>query len=131
MPEKCKYIDQQVLKIQELPETLPTGEIPRSFMLYCERAHVNVLTPGSRITLCGILSVFESTFGSQSNFVKNSYLQAIGIRFDDEKQGNYTYNFTKEEEEKFELIAKNDSYFLTRCLRIRYKIDRKFHLRKR
>jgi DNA replication licensing factor MCM5 len=31
--DKCKFIDQQTLKLQELPENVPTGEMPRSVVL--------------------------------------------------------------------------------------------------
>lgn len=39
-------IDHQILKIQELPEAIPTGEIPRTFTLCCDRNLVNKLIPG-------------------------------------------------------------------------------------
>ncbi len=33
----CKYHDQQKLKIQESPEVVPTGEMPRNMMMTVER----------------------------------------------------------------------------------------------
>ena len=37
VPDKCKCIDYQVLKLQEVPENLPQGEMPRHLQLYCDR----------------------------------------------------------------------------------------------
>jgi DNA replicative helicase MCM subunit Mcm2 (Cdc46/Mcm family) len=31
--DNCEYIDQQTLKLQECPEVVPTGEMPRNIML--------------------------------------------------------------------------------------------------
>ena len=31
--DSCEYIDQQTLKLQECPEVVPTGEMPRNIML--------------------------------------------------------------------------------------------------
>ena len=31
--DECEYIDQQTLKLQECPEAVPTGEMPRNIML--------------------------------------------------------------------------------------------------
>ena len=41
VPDKCSYVDQQLLKLQENPEVVPTGEMPRSVMLLCDRALVD------------------------------------------------------------------------------------------
>lgn len=46
LPEECNYIDQQILRVQELSEAIPTGDIPRNFMVYCDRYLVNELIPG-------------------------------------------------------------------------------------
>lgn len=35
-PTKCTYIDQQTLKLQEAPEEVPTGEMPRNVLLSAE-----------------------------------------------------------------------------------------------
>jgi DNA replication licensing factor MCM5 len=33
----CKFVDQQSLKLQENPETVPTGEMPRHVLLFSEK----------------------------------------------------------------------------------------------
>ncbi len=40
--DACKYYDQQKLKLQESPEVVPTGEMPRNILLTIERC---VATP--------------------------------------------------------------------------------------
>ena len=57
VPEKSTYIDVQTLKIQEAPELIPVGEIPRSYLLYCDRTLVNKVTPGTRVKVIGIQCV--------------------------------------------------------------------------
>ena len=37
MSDECEYIDQQTLKLQESPEDVPTGEMPRNIMLSVDR----------------------------------------------------------------------------------------------
>lgn len=37
VPDKCKCVDYQVLKLQEIPESVPNGEMPRHMQLYCDR----------------------------------------------------------------------------------------------
>ena len=55
LPDKCKYVDMQTWKLQESPEQVPTGEMPRSVLLSCERrlvdkASSHPLPPPSRAT---------------------------------------------------------------------------------
>lgn len=33
IPDRCEYVDQQVLKLQEAPEEVPTGELPRNILV--------------------------------------------------------------------------------------------------
>lgn len=37
MADQCEYIDQQTLKMQESPEVVPTGEMPRNILLSVDR----------------------------------------------------------------------------------------------
>ena len=50
-------IDQQILRIQETPEQIPTGEIPRHFSLCLDRYLVDKLIPGQRVIVTGVYSV--------------------------------------------------------------------------
>lgn len=37
VPDKCECVDFQTIKLQETPETVPHGEMPRHVLLYCDR----------------------------------------------------------------------------------------------
>jgi DNA replication licensing factor MCM5 len=58
-PDKCSFIDQQTLKLQEAPELIPTGEMPRTFLLTVDRELTDKVTPGNRVKIIGILSIRE------------------------------------------------------------------------
>lgn len=62
LPEKCVYYDQQLLKLQESPEDIPTGEIPRTFQICVDRYLTNRLAPGSRVVITGVYQVNEQKF---------------------------------------------------------------------
>lgn len=44
MPDKCKCVDFQVLKLQESPDAVPHGEMPRHLQLYCDRYQCGLRT---------------------------------------------------------------------------------------
>lgn len=50
----------QVLKLQESPDMVPKGEMPRHMQLYCDRYLTNRVVPGNRITVMGIYSIRKS-----------------------------------------------------------------------
>jgi len=55
--EKCKFLDQQTLKLQEAPELIPTGEMPRHFVCTVDRELTDLVTPGNRVKIVGILGI--------------------------------------------------------------------------
>lgn len=59
LPERSKYTDTQVLKLQENPEDVPVGEMPRNLMLAVDRTLVQRIVPGTRVTVLGIYSIFQ------------------------------------------------------------------------
>ncbi|CAM1311629.1 MCM5 (predicted), partial [Pycnogonum litorale] len=61
MPDKCKCVDYQILKLQENPEDVPNSEIPRHMQLYCDRYLCEKIVPGNRVTLIGIYSIKKIT----------------------------------------------------------------------
>ncbi|HUI85879.1 MAG TPA: minichromosome maintenance protein MCM [Nitrososphaerales archaeon] len=50
-----RFIDSQVIRIQELPEELPPGQLPQFFDVNLEGDVVNTARPGDRVVLTGIL----------------------------------------------------------------------------
>jgi DNA replication licensing factor MCM5 len=109
LPEMSRFIDTQQLKIQESPEMIPTGEIPRSFLLHAERNCVNKITPGTRLTVVGVLSVDERQSDLKS--IKISYIKVLGFQVETNKSGKHAFYFTPEDEARFLNYAKDPKIF--------------------
>lgn len=58
--DKCRFVDQQSLKLQETPDMIPVGELPRPILLSVDRDLCNKVMPGARITVTGIYSTFQN-----------------------------------------------------------------------
>ena len=50
-----RFIDFQVVRVQELPEELPPGQLPQFFDVNVEGDAVNTARPGDRVVLTGVL----------------------------------------------------------------------------
>jgi len=53
--KQSRFIDFQIVRIQELPEELPPGQLPQFFDVNLEGDIVNTARPGDRVVLTGIL----------------------------------------------------------------------------
>lgn len=105
VPDECSFVDQQTLKLQEAPEVVPTGEMPRSVVLAVERGLVDKAPPGTRVSIMAIVSLFNSGGGGKSgSVVKTVYLRVLGMQKD--MGGGEHASFTKREEEAFRLLAR-------------------------
>ena len=67
------YVDQQQLKLQELPESVPPSEMPRQVRMTVDRALVNTVAPGVRVRIVGIYSIFSTTQRG------STYIRVIGM----------------------------------------------------
>lgn len=61
--DKCEFVDQQIIKLQEAPENIPTGEMPRTFLMTVDRFLTDKVTPGNRVKVVGVLSVTRRSNG--------------------------------------------------------------------
>ena len=105
VPDDCSFVDQQTLKLQEAPEVVPTGEMPRSVVLAVERGLVDKAPPGTRVSIMAIVSLFNSGGGGKSgSVVKTVYLRVLGMQKD--MGGGEHASFTKREEEAFRLLSR-------------------------
>ncbi|CAG8775327.1 17982_t:CDS:2, partial [Cetraspora pellucida] len=59
--DKCTFVDQQVLKLQESPELLPVGDLPRHITVHVDRYLTNKVIPGRRVTIVGIYDIFQNS----------------------------------------------------------------------
>ncbi|MDH3824116.1 MAG: ATPase, partial [Nitrosopumilus sp.] len=65
-PEASKFIDFQILRLQELPEDLPPGQLPHYIDVTIRQDLVDNARPGDRIILTGIVRIEqESVAGVQ------------------------------------------------------------------
>ena len=109
MPEKSAFIDQQSIKLQELPEGVQAGEMPRNVSALVERRMVLSVVPGTRVKIMG---VYETTGGGGSKrergggkvAVQHAYLRVVGI--DEESEGaRGDAHFTDAEHTEFKTFA--------------------------
>lgn len=111
--DECEFVDQQTFKLQESPEQVPTGEMPRHLKLFGERYLVANTPPGSRVIAAGIYSI--SSFGGrekgESDAVRSGYLHLVGITIDEDGSGRALQSFTHEEEQQFIEFSKSGNVY--------------------
>ncbi|KAI9818235.1 MAG: minichromosome maintenance protein 5 [Thelocarpon impressellum] len=113
--EKSQFIDQQVLKLQEAPDQVPVGELPRHILVSADRYLTSRVVPGSRCTVMGVFSIYQAK-GSKSSTsaavaIRNPYLRAVGITSDVDHTAKGNAIFSEEEEQEFlELSRRPDLY---------------------
>ncbi|EGB05423.1 hypothetical protein AURANDRAFT_38450 [Aureococcus anophagefferens] len=110
IPDKCSYVDQQTLKLQEVPEAVPTGEMPRSVTLTVERGLVDFVSPGARISVLGVYSLFDRSDNPRSSEVtiaaiRIPYVKVVGIEADTSGHRK-EQRFTPREEEIFATLSR-------------------------
>uniref|UniRef100_A0AAV1UUH8 DNA replication licensing factor MCM5 n=1 Tax=Peronospora matthiolae TaxID=2874970 RepID=A0AAV1UUH8_9STRA len=108
LPDKGDYVDQQTLKLQENPEVVPTGEMPRNLALIADRHLVDRASPGTRVSVVGITSVINA--GSKNIgavAIRTLYLRVVGLEIDEEGAGRAKATFSPAEEEKFHEMARD------------------------
>lgn len=117
--ESSQFIDQQFLKLQEIPEMVPVGEMPRNILMTCDRYLTNRVVPGTRVTIVGIYSIYQSkrknAQGSGGIAIRNPYIKILGIQTNLETSGvwNSMTRFSEEEEEEFlQMSRRPDLYEL-------------------
>ncbi|KGO63537.1 Nucleic acid-binding, OB-fold [Penicillium italicum] len=111
--EKCQFVDQQVLKLQEAPDQVPVGEMPRHVLISADRYLANRVVPGSRCTVMGIFSIYQAKGVKKEAAVaiRNPYLRAVGITSDLDQTAKGASVFSEEEEQEFlELSRRPDLY---------------------
>ncbi|ABL77904.1 minichromosome maintenance protein MCM [Thermofilum pendens] len=108
LPEKSKFVDLQKFVLQEKPEELPPGQLPRSIEVLVREDLVDVVRPGDRATVVGFLRMEED-----KKLVKNAppifhaYLEANYVEVSAKE--NLDVEITPEDEKKIlELSRRED-----------------------
>lgn len=125
LADESKFVDVQTVKLQELPETVPTGEVPRSLLLALDRALADRVTPGERVSAVGVFSTFsaggpgrssvgKSTTGSGGLMaaVRAPYLRVVGVRAAESRRDRHPTFTPAEEEEMLRISRLPDLYGL-------------------
>lgn len=114
MHENSKFIDQQVLKLQEAPDQVPVGELPRHILLSADRYLANRVVPGSRCTVMGIFDIYQSKGGKGAGAavaIRNPYIRLVGIQTEVDHASKGNIVFSEEEEQEFLEMARNPNLY--------------------
>ncbi|KAK9694351.1 MCM AAA-lid domain [Popillia japonica] len=119
IPDKCKCVDFQILKLQELPDGIPQGEIPRHLLLYCDRYLCERVVPGNRVSILGIFCIKKVSKPTKQEGkekaitgVRAPYMRVVGIQLDSEGLGTTSISaITPEEEDLFRRMATSPNIY--------------------
>ena len=124
IPDESKFIDQQVIKLQETPNHVPTGEMPRSVICTMECTLVDIAPPGTRISILCIPALSTSNTpgrgkgngggsGSNKEQSKSVYLRVVGIQKENGTNagGINGITFTPAEEDAFRTLARRPDVY--------------------
>jgi DNA replication licensing factor MCM5 len=116
--DESQFTDRQKIKLQEAPEKVPTGEMPRSVMVAVERGLVDKAPPGTRVSIFCIPTLFGSNNNGNgsASMQQKVYLRCVGLSKDNAT--GESAQFTPAEEEAFgQLARRRDVYeILTRSV---------------
>lgn len=84
----------QVLKLQEAPESIPQGEMPRHLTVYCERILCERVAPGARVIVLGIYSIKKIAKTGVSSL--HAFLFSSNACHNIKLRSNYVCNFWNE-----------------------------------
>ncbi|OBA23862.1 MCM-domain-containing protein [Metschnikowia bicuspidata var. bicuspidata NRRL YB-4993] len=114
--DKSSFIDQQTLKLQEAPDAVPVGEMPRHILVHVDRYLTNQVVPGTRVTLVGTYLIYQSkqrtTTAVNTVAIRNPYLKVLGIQTDVDTAAQ-GLAFSDEEEEEFLRLSRMPNLYET------------------
>ena len=102
-----KYIDWQKIVVQEKPEEVPPGQMPRSIEVMLTSDLVDIARPGDRVTVNGILRVMPTATAIRGSgkSVFNLYIDANYI--DVQQKVLEEIEITRDDEEKIRELARD------------------------
>ncbi len=104
---KSRFIDWQKIVVQEKPEEIPPGQIPRSIEVVLTGDLVDSARPGDRVMITGILRVMPTTSAQRGvgKSVFSFYLEANYV--DVQQKILEEIEITREDEEKIRELARD------------------------
>jgi DNA replicative helicase MCM subunit Mcm2 (Cdc46/Mcm family) len=105
-----RFVDFQVVRVQELPEELPPGQLPQFFDVNMEGDIVNMARPGDRVMVTGIVrAVPDYTMGQVKTRLFRSQIDCNYVEVKGKEPEQVT--LSKEDEELIKKIAASpDAY---------------------
>ncbi len=101
---KTEFVDFQVIRIQELPEELPPGQLPQTFDVHLTGDIVNKARPGDRIVLIGIVKAEEESSAGAGKLRLFTY-RIEGNMIEQLAKSAEDTEITREEEEEIKALA--------------------------
>jgi len=106
VPEKSKFVDWQKLVLQERPEELPPGQLPRSIEVVLREDLVDIVRPGDRATIIGILCVQrEGSLRKEGAPIFKVFLEANHVEVSSKE--TYDVEITPEDEKVILELSKD------------------------
>ncbi|KAI9047368.1 hypothetical protein LZ554_008815 [Drepanopeziza brunnea f. sp. 'monogermtubi'] len=114
--ESSQFVDQQIIKLQEAPDQVPVGELPRHVLISTDRYLTNRVVPGSRCTITGIFSIYQNKQSKGSSTtsavaIRTPYLRAVGIHSDVDTTAKGNAIFSEEEEQEFLTMSRRPDLY--------------------
>lgn len=103
--KQSEFIDWQSITIQEVPEDLPAGRMPRSVQAILTHDLVDYVKPGDRVNVLGIYkSVLAMSMRNRNSTLFKTFIKVNYIDPEDKSEENT--DISKEEKEEIEELAK-------------------------
>ncbi|ORX49392.1 MCM-domain-containing protein [Hesseltinella vesiculosa] len=113
--DKCQFVDSQVLKLQEAPDMVPVGDLPRHTVLNADRWLTSRAVPGMRTVIMGIYSIYQSKSAKSAGAaaVRTPYIRVVGLQVDQHNGSRGRAIFTDAEEEEFIRMSREPQLYDT------------------
>lgn len=105
IPEESEYMDFQLVGIQEKPEDLPPGQIPRVIDVELKGDIVDLARPGDRVIVTGVLRTMPERDANTPRRMSKMYLEAVSIETASKEPESLI--ITPEEEKLFREMARD------------------------
>ena len=102
LKEKSKYVDWQKVVVQERPEDVPGGQMPRSIEVHLIGDIVDIARPGDRVTVVGIPRLEQR---NPTNPLYEIYLEANSVKISEKILEEVS--ITREDEEAIRDLARD------------------------
>ncbi len=108
--EESSFIDWQLISLQEKPEELPPGQLPRSVEGMLQGDIVDLSRPGDRISMVGVLQA-KQEFTSKG-FRLATFSSGVDANYIEvSERGADELNITPEDEKKIKALAKDPQLY--------------------